>query len=156
MAFTEDYYKTTNSLNAPEHPLFLLTIDHPDLPEPVRVVNDTDDLLSNGNTFQALPFRLQLPDDPEFGKSKARLAIDNVGRTLTEWLETSRGGTGATVLIQVVLRSDPDTIQYDTSMDLTNITMTNEEVSGVLSYEDILNKPGLVLTYSPATSPGLY
>ena len=34
-----------------EAPVLLLEITHPDLSAPIRVVNDNQDLTSNGNTF---------------------------------------------------------------------------------------------------------
>jgi len=145
-----------NSTSATETPLLLLEIDHPDLAAPVRVVNDNQDLVHLGNTFTAMAFRATLPDDREEGMPRARLAIDNVGKELVAWLEASGGGQGATVRMMQVLRSAPDTIEWEVTMDLSNLSMTALEVSGVLSFDDLLNRPGVTLTYRPETAPGLF
>ena len=145
-----------NSTSASETPLLLLEIDHPDLPAPVRVVNDNQDLVHQGNTYTAMAFRASLPEDLEEGMPRARLAIDNVGKELVAWLEASGGGQGATVRMIQVLRSTPDIIEWEVTMDLTNLSMTALEVSGVLSFDDLLNRPGVTLTYRPETAPGLF
>src|SRR5690606_39131359 len=131
-----------NQTGAPETPLVCLEITHPELPTPVRVVNDTQALTSNGETFVALVFRIQLPDDLDKQMPRARLALDNVGRgpdgnSLADWLERAGGGRGARVRIMVLLRSAPDTIEWETTMDLANVQLALTEISGELQYEDL-------------------
>ena len=94
--YSAQYKSTLAEVNATEAPLILLEISHPQLTQPVRVVNDTQDLLSNGNTYVGFPFRCVLPDDFENQLPKARLAIDNVSRDLMYWIETTGGGQGST------------------------------------------------------------
>lgn len=156
-SFTPDFNKNINAQVVKEPWLELLTITHPDLPTPIRIVNDTDDVVHQGDTYTALPFGIQLPDNPETGASVARITVDNVGRTLTDWLEVSKGGTDANVTITVILRSDPNTAQFEaTNMTLSNVTMTNTQVTARLTYDDIYNKPAIRGKYSPSTTPGVY
>lgn len=145
-----------NAVSSRERPVILLEIAHPDLAAPVRVVRDTQDLTSNGNLFVAMGFDITLPDDLGEGLPRARLSIDNVGRELTTWLEASRGGQGATCRIMQVMRSTPDVIEFDLTMDLSNVVMTASRVSGQLGFDDTLNRPGVTLTYRPDTAPGLF
>ncbi len=109
-----------------------------------------------GYEHKAVGFRATLPDDLEKSLPSAQLAVDNVGRELTQWIESSGGGQGATVRMMQVLRSDPDTIEWETTLDLTNVGMTMQEVSGTLGYEDFLNKTAVPSVYDPATAPGLF
>ena len=137
-------------------PLLLLEIDHADLPAPVRVVNDNLDVTFETNLYQALAFRASLPDDVPQKLPRARLAVDNVGKDLVSWLELSDGGQGATCRMIQIMRSDPATIEWEITMDLSNLSMTMLEVSGELSFDDLLNKPGVSLQYRPSTAPGLF
>ena len=41
--------------------LLLLVISHPSLPAPIRVVNNSEDVVSGGFTYQRFPFELALP-----------------------------------------------------------------------------------------------
>ena len=54
------------------------------------------------------------------------------------------------------MRSDPATVEWEITMDLNNLSMTMLEVTGELSFDDLLNKPGVTLVYRPNVAPGLF
>jgi len=149
-------YKDAVNSNAKELPLTLLEITHSGLAIPVRVVNDTQDITVNGSVYSAMAFRATLPDDLSQGQPRARLAIDNVGRELTSWIESTGGGKDAEVRLMQVLRSDPDVLEIDITLGLDDVSMTQIEVSGVLSFDDILNRPAVTVNYRPEIAPGLF
>lgn len=139
-----------------EAPLLCLEITHGALSAPIRVVSDNQDLLSNGNTYTALAFRAMLPDDLEGQLPRAQLVVDNVGRELVQWLEASNGGEGARVKMMQIRRADPDVVEWEIDLDLTNVKMTAREVSGQLGFEDLLSRPAVAKMYNSTTAPGLY
>jgi hypothetical protein len=49
-AYSSAYKSTLAAVSAPEAPLILLVINHVDLTTPIRVVNDTQNITSNGNS----------------------------------------------------------------------------------------------------------
>lgn len=155
MPLSSTYKEALNDIGG-QSPLLLLEITHPDLAAPVRIVNDNQDLVSNGNTFLACAFRAALPDDISQGQPRATLAIDNVGSVLTQWIESSGGGEGAQVRMMQALRSDPDTLEIDITLGITDIKMNAVEVTGTLSYDDLLNMPGIAMQFRPENTPGLY
>lgn len=142
--------------SADEPFLVLLEITHADLAVPVRVVNDTQNFISNSVEFIGCPFDVTLPDDVSGQVPQAQLQIDNIGRDLTQWLEYSRGGQGAICRIMQVMRSDPNVIEFDMTLDLTNMVITNEKVTGVLGFQNMLNRTGTIPTFTPQTAPGLW
>lgn len=150
------YKSTLAQVSAPEAPHILLEIDHPDLTTPIRIINDTQDLTSNGNLYLACPFRCVLPDDFENQLPKARLAVDNIGRELMFWIETTAGGNGSTVRFMQVMRSRPDQIEWEITMSLYNVQVTMQEVSGELGFENLFSKPAINLQYRPSTTPGIF
>lgn len=154
--YTRRFQEVIHATGAKEVPLLLLEINHVDLTTPIRVVNDNQDLVHNGNTFTAMAFRATLPDDLEQGNPRATLAVDNVGRELVGWLELSGGGRGATVRMIQVLRSAPNTIEWEVTLDLNDVQINLLEVTGTLGFEDILNLPGIPLTYRPDVAPGIF
>lgn len=154
--YSAAYMETVRRTSADEAPLILLDITHPGLTEPARVVNDTADVVSFGNTYTALAFDIALPDDPEEGLPRAMLAIDNVGRVLTQWIESSNGGRGAKVRIMQILRSNPNVIEWEVTLDLSNVRLDAQRITGTLSYEDLLNRPAVMLWYRPETAPGIF
>ena len=154
--YSAQYKSTLAEVNATEAPLILLEINHPQLSQPVRVVNDTQDLLSNGNTYIGFPFRCILPDDFESQLPKARLSIDNVSRDLMYWIETSNGGQGSTATFKQVMRSNPDLIEWEIQMSLFNVNVTMQEISAELGFENLFGKPAVSFRYTPTNSPGLW
>lgn len=154
--YSAEFKSTLASVSATESPLILLEISHVGLTEPIRVVNDSDNLESNGHLFVAAPFRCTLPDDYENQIPKARLSIDNVGRDLMYWIESSAGGKGATVRFMQVMRSRPDHIEWEITMNLNNVTATMAEVSGELGFDDFFSRAACRRRYDPYTAPGLF
>jgi hypothetical protein len=145
-----------NATSADDIMLVLLEIRHPQLAVPVRVVNDTQNIVVEGNEFIACAFDVTLPDDSDNQVPQARLEIDNIGRELTQWLEQSGGGAGATCRFIQVMRSTPNLIEYDITLDLTGLSMDQTKVSGTLGYVDFLNQPAVTVYYRPETAPALF
>ena len=156
MAFSAAANKKINAVSSDEFPLLLLEITHPDLTSPVRVVNDNLDITFESNVYTAMAFRASLPDDVPNKLPRASLAIDNVGKELVQWLETSAGGQGADCRMIQIMRSDPATVEWEITMDLSNLSMTMLEVTGQLSFDDLLNKPAVTVIYRPSVAPGLF
>ncbi|MDP1673983.1 MAG: DUF1833 family protein [Burkholderiales bacterium] len=154
-AYSANFKEKTGSTSG-EEPVYLLEITHPQLAQPVRVVRDTEDIVSNGETFVALNFDIQLPDDLQGKLPRAPIRIDNVGRELTQWIDESKGGRGAQVRVMQVMRDDPDTLEYDVTMDLLSVRQNGAHVTGELGYEDTLNLPALAMTYRPDNTPGIF
>lgn len=139
-----------------EAPVYLLEITHAQLDVPIRVVNDTQDLTSNGDLYVAFAFRVSMPDDVDKSLPRVQLSLDNIGRELTQWLEVSNGGKGALVRLMQVMRNAPDVIEYEITIDLLTVSQTVPQVSGTLGYEDLLNTPGLKVAYRPENTPGIF
>jgi hypothetical protein len=145
-----------NATGADEVPCVLLEITNAALPQPIRVVNDNLDITLNGDLYVAFPFDVALPDDTQGKLPRAKLAMDNAGEDLTEWLDLSRGGAGSSVRFIQVLRSNPDNIEWEITMDLTNVDVTWTQVSGDLGFENLINQAAVCMAYTPETAPGLY
>jgi len=153
--YTANFKEKTGSTSG-EEPVYLLEITHPQLAQPVRVVRDTDNLVSNGNTFIALDFDIALPDDVQGKLPRAPIRIDNIGRELTQWLDGSKGGKGAQVRIMQVMRSAPDLIEYEITTDLLRVRQDGGYINGEVGYEDTLNVPALLATQRPDNQPGIF
>jgi len=155
MTYSANFREKTAATSG-EEPLYLMEITHPQLEIPVRVVRDTVDLVSNGETFVAFAFDIQLPDDVAGQLPRCPIRIDNVGRELTQWLDASSGGIGSQVRVMQVMRDDPDTIEFDVTLDLLNVKQSSAFVTGDLGYENTLGMPALIASYRPDNTPGIF
>ena len=134
--------------------LVLLDIDHEDLEDTVRLVNNPVDIVSEGNTYLGFAFEITLPgEDPE-RPMEAKLRVDNVSRLLVETIRTI--SSPFTVTAKVVLASQPDVIERQfAAMVVSDVTYTAESIDMSLRFEDILNEP-TTLTMTPGRLPGLF
>lgn len=154
--YTEAGRRNLYATSAEEPFLVLLEITHPELDESIRVVNDSANITVQGKEFVACPFDITLPDDIAEQVPQATLSVDNIGRELTQWLEYSRGGKGAKCRIIQVLRSYPDVLEFDMTLDMSGISIDNQVVSSQLGFQNTLLLPAVTMRYDPFTTPGAY
>lgn len=133
----------------------LLTLDHADLDSPIRVTPIGEGITSNGNDFSFLPFDISLPDDPDNGQHRARLAMDNVDRQIVQAIRSLN--SAPTITIQIVRYSDPDVIEAEwTDFKLTRASYDKFRVEGDLTIEEFTTEAFPALTFSPSLFPGLF
>lgn len=133
----------------------LLELDHPALAEPIRVADNSEDVVSGGETFVAYPFALVLPDDDGEKLPQAAVRIDNVDRVISDQLRALV--TAPTAVVRVVLASQPDTVELIVSdLTLQSVQIDPLSITGTLGYEDLLGTAFGSETYNPSTCPGLF
>ena len=113
--------------------IVLLTFTHPNLAQPIRVTNNTQDVVIGANTFIAFPFTLTPPTDGD-GVGKAGISIANADRRIGEALEALLDP--ADVMIQLVLASSPSTIEFEwKSLNLIDVSWDGQFMQGTLSHD---------------------
>jgi hypothetical protein len=145
------------ALNAPETGevfLPLLTLEHPALDAPLRVVGNTVKITSRGDVYLAYPFELALADSREDQLARVTLRIDNVDRRIVEAVRSLP--SAATVTLEIVLASHPDVIERSDRFSLREVFYDALVVEGTLMYEDVLNFPFTQHLFTPQTAPGLF
>lgn len=134
--------------------LVLLTIAHPDLPAPIRVVNNTENVISNGQTYVAFPFNISLPESRDDAPPRAHLSISNVSQEIGQAIRSIVDPPFVT--IRVIRQATPDVVEMiHQGLRLTGVSYNASAVSGDLVREDFVVEPYPAVTYSPAEFPGL-
>ena len=135
--------------------LILLAISHADMSETLRFVNNTEDVVSGGETYTAFPFAIDLPSDTEDSLPSVQLVIDNIDRSIIEELRSI--DSAPTIAVSVILSSAPDTIECGPlSFSLKSIDYDAKVITAQLGFEDILNEPFPAGTFTPTDFPGLF
>ena len=135
-------------------PLVLLVIDHPSLPEPIRLVNNKENIQSNGEDYIGFPFTIVLPDSKDSAPPTAKIMIDNVSREIGQAIRLI--ATPPTVTIRVVRQETPDILEAEFSgMYLTNVTYDAMSVDADLQFEDLMREPYPYITFSPSMFRGI-
>ncbi len=155
--FSDEFNRRANSVENVDFPVTIVEINHPELAVPIRLVDDNQDITSNGDLYIAIAMEITWPDDTDNSSNiSSQLIIDNIGKELVSWLETAAGGEGATVTISAILRSDPDNIEYTHFLDTANIAITQFKVNISLIFPDTNNKSTVAIVYRPENTPPLF
>ena len=134
--------------------VMLMKIEHADLTEPIRVALSNEDIASNGETYKASNFQVNLPQERENDPPRVSVSVDNVDRNIVAGIRTISGAP--TFSLQVVLKSSPNTVEISASeLTMRNAEWDEQTVTGELTYEDILNEP-LGRRFIPKDYPALF
>jgi hypothetical protein len=109
-------------------------------------------------TFQACPFTFTLPEFGDGQVPSLQIAIDNVSREITKYLEeASTSLTPIGVTYRPYLASDPTGPQMDPpfSFTLSNVKVDVFQVTGTATTSDVNNWPFPYQNYTPTRFPGL-
>jgi hypothetical protein len=149
-------------LEAPETPdalLAFVTITHPGLSEPIRVVSDVMDYLVGGQTFVGMPFDYRILSDNE-SAPQTEIRIQNVDRKIGQALRRIK----ERARIKLEIRSSADfdlsadprtevsasTVYAFDQFDLVDVSVNAVEITGRIMLRDYAQEsfPGLRATQS--------
>jgi hypothetical protein len=135
--------------------LLLSTLTHPSFSGPIRLVNNTENIVSNGETFVAFPMNIRLPADDGETVREVAMEFDNVSLELVD--EFRAVTTPIEIRLDLVLASNPDYIQLSfTDLKLRNINYNKQRISAKLTLDSFLNIELTSEKYGPSNYPGLF
>ena len=135
--------------------LTLLTISHPDILVPFRFVNNTENIISNGLTYSAFPFKITLPPDNGEDAKEAAIVLDNVSLELIQILRQIT--TPLDIDLKMVLGSIPDDIQMELAeLKMGNIQYNSQAITGKMYQDNFMYSAMTSETYTPKNFPGLF
>lgn len=154
VSFSPTATADANASQSEEVWLVLLTLSHPEINPPIRVVNNIEPITSRGHEFLGFPFDLQLISQGGDAPSEARLSIDNVQLAFVEGIRMI--STPPKVVAEIILASDPDFVEFQTpEMTMRGVSYNANEISGTLALEDLTIEP-IAETILPYRFPGLF
>lgn len=88
--------------------LVVLDIDHTSLSSPIRVVNNTQGIEWNGNTYEASSFKFKPPAQEEGELSNATLTLSNIDRRIMETVRSIDSAPTVTANVVFVKHDELD------------------------------------------------
>lgn len=131
-------------------------IRHPDAITPVRLVNDIESRVIDGETYVRSRFEAQLADEVERRSPRAQLVVGNVGRALQQWVELVGGAGGGTVRVFEILDLAGVLPEWELTLDIASVATTSAHVVLTLGFDPLLGRPSVALRFDPQTAPGLF
>lgn len=120
-----------------------------------RLVNNTEDIVSRGNTYTAFPFEVPIPSEREDEPPQVDLVTANVDRTLSDLLQGI--GPRPKVRMEIVTTNDADTVEVGPiEFDMADYRFDAQTFSAQLTFEPILHEPIPSQRFTPANTPGLF
>ncbi len=160
------FTSAVNSRETGEVFTILLTIDEDSLDEPIRVSTDNKDTflvdgetvrgtISRGENFIFFPMKISLATDKDGVPPTMQISVENVSRDLIAAIRNMN--TPPTMLVEVVLASQPDTVEASFS----NFKMSSADydagwITGTLSKEHFYNEPYPGIQILPSNFPGCF
>lgn len=128
---------------------------------PVRIVNSKKALTIGAATYVGVRFEVRWPDQTEDRLPRAAVAIDNVGRALTQWIERTRGLVGGRVRLMRVRRFGAQgvvtgTVEQSATLDIGGAVIDQQLVRIELGYGLDLHRSVVGLRFDPGSAPGLF
>jgi hypothetical protein len=135
----------------------LLEIDEATLPEPIRVVNNTQSVYRGGELYVAMRFALSLPNEEDGTIRSVQLIMDNVSRDIARAIDLAVGQPTATLIYVLAsdLEQDPpeagpfvfvfESARYDA-----------KTASAALRFTDVIHRRYPQHGYTPAWTPELF
>jgi hypothetical protein len=134
--------------------LALLTFTLPGQPT-LRVVNNTEDVVSRGETFTAYPFTLVLPSDDSDKLPSLSIQIANVSQELVEYLRQLP--EPPVVLLEVVSNVDFNVVEKSIGfLKLTGVNYDALVITLSMQLDNFLARRFPKEDYIPATFPALF
>lgn len=134
--------------------LVLLTLSGEGI-TPLRVVGNTESVVSGGNTYQFFPFEITLPEDSQDERRPVTLTVSNVDLRIIDEIRTVEGAL--TVEIKVIMASTPNTIEVGPFEFKMRAAEFNENtITGTLAYESNLDAPFPGRVFDPQAFPALF
>lgn len=135
--------------------LYLITLEHEDWPDPIRLVDNNEDLVVNGETFIGWPMSVRLPDELDDQDRSISIQVSAVKRDILQ--ELRKLSSPPRAFLELILSGDPDTTRVGPfAMDLDDIGFDSMSISGDLIFADLVNDTYPKQTFTPQNSPGLF
>lgn len=156
MSYSSDFKINVNKLNANEALLVCLEISHPFISDTIRLVNDSKNLISNGNDYISMPFDVARQSDIQGELPRVSLKIPNVGKNLVKWIDSSGGGKDAVIRIKLIRRSNPNTSEETLTLGINNVSINTLEVVFNLIIQNNLTKQAVRYIFDKKRAIGLF
>lgn len=133
----------------------LLTLTHPTWGAPVRLVDNSEDIISGGETFIRFPMDIVLPTDKDGEQPRARLVITNITREL---IEQVRGiNEPIEVQMDVIMGGHPDDVVATwPEFELSSVSINAVDLEADLGLPDSEIERSSTMVFTPVGYGALY
>jgi Domain of unknown function (DUF1833) len=152
---SKEYSHAIHAISSVEDPLLLLEFSHAALAKPLCLVNDNEDIVSNGTFYSRSAFKFEIPSTGDKQNPKTGVSI-HYTPDLAGLIKKIHGAEGAIINIKQIMRSLPNLIEMQFYFEIGAVTITNEFISFELGFNNLLEKIAVPYQFRPETAEGIF
>ena len=134
--------------------LTLFTLSDPSF-STIYLVNNSEEIVSNGNTFLPFPVSITLPTDDGESRKEVQIEFDNVSLELIGQLRAVKNPIECN--LAMILASSPDDIEIELDeLKIRNIKYDSNTIKATLYMDDFMNTEMTSEKYGPSNFPGIF
>ena len=135
--------------------LTLVTLSHASFSAPIRLVNNSVNIISRGDTYLAFPMKIKLPMDDGESAREVSIEFDNVSQYLLDGFRSVTTEIG--VKIEMILASLPNDVQMSLEeLKISSVSYSATRVSAKLMMDSFLHTEMTSEKYGPSNFRGLF
>lgn len=135
--------------------LVLVELDHADLASPIRLVNNYENITSNGDVYSAAAFSFTPPVEEDGTIKNSSISFDNVDRAIVEAVRSI--SSAPTVSVSIIRADAPDTVEAGPWVFyLRGVSYDLHVVAGELYPDNPLRLSASTVSYRNTNFPGLF
>lgn len=135
--------------------LSLVTLTHDTFASPIRLVNNTKNITSRGNVYQAFPMKVRLPVDDGESARDFTIEFDNASLELIEEIRTVTSQIG--IKLEMILASLPNVVQMEQAdLKIVSLNYTATKITARVVLDSFLNVELTSEKYNPSNFPGIF
>ena len=121
----------------------------------INLVNNTQSVTHNGNSYSPFPFDIVLNHEDENDTGRVQLQVDNVDRRLGDLFMSLT--EAPFVKVKIVLSTSPDVVEFELpKFRLVNVTITKNKLTGEFIHHEMVVNSYPPLEFTPSGFPGLF
>lgn len=135
--------------------LTLVTLSHETFDTNIYLVNNTVNITSRGQEYQAFPMKIKFPVDDGETTREFAMEFDNVSLELIEEIRSVTTAIG--VKVELILASLPNVVQMSQEdLVITSLNYTAKRISAKVTLDSFLSVALTSEAYGPTNFPGVF
>lgn len=156
MTVDRQFLEATQRVTNTDGMIMLLELKSESMVEPERYACDTDNHELNGATFVGVPFAFKMPESVPGSTGRAQLVVDNVGRGISELLESLLPNEILFGKFMLCRRTTPLVVSKTWYLPITNVAISNVAATADAGSDYLMRQKGVKVRFTTARAPGLF
>ena len=151
----EKFKVNVNKFSSSERLYTIIEVNHSELVQPLRIVNDNEPLKFNNQDYMPFPFTFVPLDQKEGELPVATLTIPNFSSQIVKWIDVSNGAMNAKMTISIVRKNETEP-DYKITFSVESISIETQRITFSLSIQNNLVKRAIRWRYDTEHAKGLF